>query len=29
MMTVVFRATACIFLMWIFLDIYFVYILLT
>ncbi|MCX6671918.1 MAG: prenyltransferase [Euryarchaeota archaeon] len=29
MMTVVFRATACIFLMWIFLDIYFLYILLT
>jgi 1,4-dihydroxy-2-naphthoate octaprenyltransferase len=29
MMTVVFRATACIFLMWIFLDVYFVYVLLT
>jgi 1,4-dihydroxy-2-naphthoate octaprenyltransferase len=29
MMTVVFRATACIFLMWIFLDAYFVYVLLT
>jgi 1,4-dihydroxy-2-naphthoate octaprenyltransferase len=29
MMTVVFRATACIFLMWIFLDAYFVYLLLT
>jgi 1,4-dihydroxy-2-naphthoate octaprenyltransferase len=28
-MTVVFRATACIFLMWIFLDIYFVYVLFT
>jgi 1,4-dihydroxy-2-naphthoate octaprenyltransferase len=29
MMTGVFRATACIFLMWIFLDVYFVYVILT
>ena len=29
MMTVVFRATSCIFLMWIFLDVYFVYVILT